>query len=140
TPGQTSVHATTTVTVNGVSLTRATGDTNGGDSADAVKKWVDANIAISPLTASNEIGTNHVLTITVKTNDGSGTGYVLAGGKLVTASLTNSNGGTAAFVGSNTCTTGTTGTALATPTLPTTSPTPGQTSVHATTTVTVNGV
>jgi len=91
--------------VLGVSLTRATGDGLSGDSADAAKSWVDARITISPLTASNEIGQNHVITATVKTNDGSGSGYVLTGGVTVNFSLTNSNGATAAFVGASSCVT-----------------------------------
>jgi hypothetical protein len=59
------IHATTTLTVSGVSLTRSTGDNVSGDSADAVKHWVDANIAITPLTATNLVGQSHTFTVTV---------------------------------------------------------------------------
>src|SRR5260370_11604844 len=48
--------------LNGVTLTRATGDAKVGDSANASKNWEDANIQISPLTAFNEIGATHTLT------------------------------------------------------------------------------
>src|SRR5262249_41392104 len=105
TPGQTTIHATYTTSVGGVSITRSTGDSHAGDSADATKNWVDANLAISPLTASNEIGKNHVITATVNTNDGSGSGYQLTGGVVVQFSLTNDATATASFVGPSSCTT-----------------------------------
>src|SRR3989442_757100 len=51
TPGVTVVNASTTVTVAGLPISRSTGDANAGDSANASKRWVDANIQISPPTA-----------------------------------------------------------------------------------------
>ena len=48
TTGVTSVHATTTLTVGGVSLTRSTGDENAGDGGNATKTWVNARITIAP--------------------------------------------------------------------------------------------
>src|SRR5207247_617184 len=99
TSGTVAIHATTSVTVNGVLLTRATGDGLSGDSSDAGKTYVDAQLQISPLTASNEIGKDHVITATVKTDNGSGSGLQPASGALVTFSLTNSNGATATFNG-----------------------------------------
>ena len=138
--GQTTINAATSgLTVGGVALSRATGDTKSQDSLDATKTWVDAYIQISPLTASNEVGTNHVLTVTVKTNDGSGSGYQPASGVSVTASLTNSNGATADFVltGANSCTTGASGTCTVT----IKSPAAGQTTINAATSgLTVGGV
>ncbi|MDP9334422.1 MAG: Ig-like domain-containing protein [Actinomycetota bacterium] len=41
TPGLTTIQATTTVTVGGISLTRTTGDGKAGDSANARKRWAD---------------------------------------------------------------------------------------------------
>src|SRR5262249_20383281 len=72
TPGVTVVRDSTTVVVNGVSLTRSSGDGLAGDSVDASKNWVDANIQISPLQATNEVRTNHTLTGHVNVNDGTG--------------------------------------------------------------------
>jgi len=93
TGGKITVHATTTFTVGGISLTRSTGDANTGDSADAVKTYVDANIAITPLTPTNEVGTAHTFTVTVQKNTGSG-GFVPANGETITATVTGSNGAT----------------------------------------------
>jgi hypothetical protein len=70
TAGSVDIHATTTFSVGGVSLTRATGDTNTGDSANANKVYVDGNIQISPLTANNLINQPHTFTITVQQDDG----------------------------------------------------------------------
>ena len=67
-PGRSSVSATSTIPVDGQTITRTTGtaaNTTAGGSDNASKKWVDANIAITPATATNATGTNHVLTITV---------------------------------------------------------------------------
>jgi hypothetical protein len=132
TVGTTVVHATTTVTVGGVSLTRATGDGLAGDSANAQKKWVDANIAITPATATNATGTNHVLTITVNALGGT----IDAGSHTATASIVSGPG---SFVGSASCTyTG--GGATASCTVTITSATPGTTVVSATSDIPVNGV
>ena len=56
------------VTVSGQSITRDDrhrGEHERGGSGDASKTWVDANIRITPATATNAVGTNHTLTITV---------------------------------------------------------------------------
>jgi uncharacterized repeat protein (TIGR01451 family) len=54
---------------NPLTLTRTTGDgfsdSNGSDSRDAVKNYVDALISITPLTSTNPLGTPHTFTITV---------------------------------------------------------------------------
>jgi hypothetical protein len=135
--GKVTGHATATLTINGVSITVATDGTN-GNSGDAVKTFVDANIQISPLTAANEIGTNHTLTGHVNVNDGSGAGFVNApAGTVISFSLTNANGATAAFVGPTSCTTlNATGSCI----VVISSPTPGSTTIHASTTVSVGGV
>ena len=57
------------MTVNTVLLHRET-DGTGANSADAEKAWVNANIQITPATATNPVGTNHVLTITVNAING----------------------------------------------------------------------
>src|SRR6185436_14820355 len=62
TAGVTTLRASTMVAVGGLTLNRATGDTHAGDSADAVKTWVDANIQISPLTATNPVTATHTFT------------------------------------------------------------------------------
>src|SRR5262249_23120649 len=62
-----------------------------------VSQAVDANIQISPPTAANEVGTNHVLTITVNAINGT----IDPGPHTATASIVNGPGG---FVGSPTCT------------------------------------
>ena len=81
-----SVHFTElTVQRDSDSATASVGHGPGGTD-EATKTWVDAYIQISPLTASNEVETNHVLTVTVKTNDGSGSGNQPASGVSVTAS------------------------------------------------------
>ena len=57
---------------------------------DAVKTFVDANIQITPQTATNPVGTNHTFTVTVMKNAGLGGGFVAAAGEHVTASIVNS--------------------------------------------------
>src|SRR5262249_1255888 len=68
TVGTTIVQATSNIPVTGVVITRTTGtaaNPASGGSGNAAKNWVDANIQITPPTATNVVGTNHVLTITV---------------------------------------------------------------------------
>src|SRR5262249_30061136 len=72
TPGVTTLHATTTVTVGGIQLTRSTGDSNVNDGQNASKTWVDANISINPPSATNEVGNPPTFTATVKVNTGPG--------------------------------------------------------------------
>jgi hypothetical protein len=141
TPGTTVVSATSNIPVNGVTITRTTGtaaNTASGGSGNASKTWVDANIQITPATASNPTGTNHTLTGHVNVNPG--TGFVNApDGTVITFSLTNAGGATADFVpaGANTCTTsGGTGSC----TVVISSPTGGTTTINASTNVTVGGV
>src|SRR3989475_729386 len=79
TTGTTVVSATSSVPLTDAgSVTRTTNGT-AGNSGPANKTWVDATIAITPATATNAVGTNHTLTITVTavgTTVGSGTATV----------------------------------------------------------------
>src|SRR5262249_38722916 len=61
TAGRVTGHAASTLTINGTSVTVATDGTN-GNSGDAVKTFVDANVQVSPLSATNPVGTTHTLT------------------------------------------------------------------------------
>jgi hypothetical protein len=69
TAGDVDIHATTTFSVGGVSLTRATGS-GGNNSADANKVYVDAYIVINPPEATNTVGDAHTFTVTVYKDDG----------------------------------------------------------------------
>jgi uncharacterized repeat protein (TIGR01451 family) len=131
--GATTIHATTTFTVAGLTLTRATGDGLSGDSSNAVKTWVDAKIAINPLSATNETGSAHTFTVTVSKDLGDGSGFVAASGATVTATLTDSNGATHSAAG-GTCVTGTTD-ANGQCTIIVNSSTPGKVTVNATVTL-----
>jgi len=119
---------------NGKISTAANGSALASAKAGADKIWVDALIKIEPPTATNEIGKDHVFTITVYqvVNGGAPTP---AQGVVANASLTNANGATASFVGANSCTTDANGTCQVT----INSPTSGKTTVTASATVTVNG-
>ena len=104
---------------------------SGGVIGQAQKNWVDANIQIAPATATNEIGTNHTLTITVNASGGT----IAAGGGTATASIASGPG---SFVGANTCTyTG--GSASASCTVVITSATVGTTKVSATSSIPLAG-
>src|SRR5262245_30944104 len=69
----------------------------GGSDTDAVKTFVDANVAITG-TATNEVGVQHTFTVTVQKNTGDGNGYVAADNGHVDVTLTGSNGITAADI------------------------------------------
>ena len=116
-------------------ITRTTGtavNTASGGSGNASRTWVDANIQITPATANNAVGTNHVLTITVNAFGGT----IDAGPHTATASIVSGPG---SFVGSPTCTyTG--GAATASCTVTITSAVVGTTVVSATSDIPVNGV
>jgi uncharacterized repeat protein (TIGR01451 family) len=83
-------NANTTLTVQGVTLTRATGDTNAGDSGPATKFFEDAQISIAP-NATNGITEPHTFTVTVLANAGDGKGYVPAASVPVMVTLTGPN-------------------------------------------------
>jgi len=102
---------------------------------------LDANIQISPLAASNTVGTSHTLTVHVNINQGNG--FVNTyDGTLVDVSLTNAGGANAGFgsAGGPTTTTCTTGTAPSAPgsgdcQVTIVSSAAGTTTVHASVTV-----
>jgi hypothetical protein len=100
---------------------------DGGESTTVV----DANINLSPLSATNFVGATHTITATVLANDGSGAGYQPFIGALVNFTVT---GGATPASGS--CTTGGGGTC----TFDITSTTPTNNTIHGTTTITVAGV
>src|SRR5262249_24923669 len=133
--GTTVVQATSNIPVNGQIIPRTTNtavNTAAGGSGNANKTWVNANIQITPATATNAVGTNHVLTITVNALGGT----IDAGPHTATASIVSGPGG---FVGPNTCTyTG--GAATASCTVTITSAVVGTTVVSATSDIPVNGV
>src|SRR5262249_32040755 len=135
TPGVTVVQATSDIPVGGVVITRTTGtaaNTASGGSGNAQKNWVDANIQITPATATNPVGTNHVLTCHINVNDGTGCANA-PDGTVCTVSITSGPGTPTT---QNCTTTGGTGSCTAT----ITSSTAGTTTVSASTTVTVMGV
>ena len=133
TPGMATVHVSVTLDVNGVSITRGTGDGLSGDSADTHKTWVDANIALDPLSATNNITDAHIFTAMVSQDTGSGWTNV-PDGTPVTFSLLNNAAG-ASFVGPDNCTT-----VSGSCTVTVNSATPGSVDLHASTTVNVLGV
>jgi hypothetical protein len=126
-------HASSTLSVNGSTPFSVATDGTSPNSGDAAKTFVDANIQITPATATNAVGTTHVLTLHVDVNPG--TGFVNApAGTSITASILSGPG---SFVGSPTCTTvGTTGSCTVT----ITSAVTGTTVVRGTTTVSVGGL
>ena len=101
TTGLTEIDATATfdiVTTQGTeSVTRST-DGVLPNSDGALKRWVDASIAIAPLVDNNPVNTNHTLTATVLQNKGDGAGLVAApNGTCVVFTLSNAGGATATF-------------------------------------------
>src|SRR6185295_248184 len=87
TGGTVTGNASSTVTINGVVMNVST---NGvaPNSGPAVKTFVDANIQLTPPTATNQIGTNHVLTCHINVNDGSGAFANAPAGTTCTVSIT----------------------------------------------------
>jgi hypothetical protein len=127
------VSATSSIPVGTVSITRTTGtaaNTASGGSDNASKTWVDANINITPGTATNPLNANHTLTITVNSVNGT------LGNGTATASIVSGPG---SFVGSPSCNyTG--GAATASCTVVITSAVAGTTVVQACSAIPVNGV
>jgi hypothetical protein len=144
TPGSVDIHATTTFSIGGISLT-ATTNTGGDNSADANKRYVDAQIDLSPLTATNVLGEQHTVTATVQQDDGraagapgdAATGFGPApSGVTVTFSLLNNTAGASFVGGANTCTTNASGVCS----VVIQSTQVGGVDIHATTTFSVGGV
>src|SRR5439155_595986 len=94
TTGTTVVSATSPIPLTAAGSGTRTSDGTAGNSSPASKTWADATIAITPATATNAVGTNHTLTITV-----TAVGTTLGNG-TATASITSGPG---SFVGSTTC-------------------------------------
>src|SRR5437667_7046489 len=101
------VSATSSIPLTGNgSVSRATNGT-AGNSGPASKTWVDATIAITPATATNAVGTNHTLTITVTAvgttlGDGTATASITSGpGGFVAEPSSRHDTGGGATVGSN---------------------------------------
>jgi len=82
-------NAAVTVNVEGESIQVQTNGT-GGSSGPAVKTYVDANILLTPQTATNEVDDNHVITVEVNQNLGGGGGFVDANGVNVQFSTSTS--------------------------------------------------
>ncbi len=70
TTGTTVVSAASSIPLTGEGSVPRTTDGTAGNSNPAGKTWVDAAILINPPTATNNIGTNHTLTITVNSSGG----------------------------------------------------------------------
>src|SRR5262249_39771597 len=87
TTGAWTENASTTLTVGGVSLTRATDGTD-SNSGPAIKQWVNAKIAISP-SATNPVGAPHTFIVTLQKDTGNPPGFVAAAGEHVSFTLTN---------------------------------------------------
>ena len=71
-PGKVTGHATSTLSVGGSAPFTVATDGAAPNSGDAVKTFVDANIQITPPTATNPVGTTHVFTAHVNVNTGNG--------------------------------------------------------------------
>jgi uncharacterized repeat protein (TIGR01451 family) len=135
TTGVTTVSAHATLSVGGLVLTRNT-DATGTNSGPAVKRWVNASIAIAP-SATNEIGNSHTFTATVRQDAGDGNGFVAVAGATVAVTLTDSNGAVHSAP-TGTCVSGTTD-ANGQCTITFLSNTAGVVNAHATTTLAVAG-
>jgi len=118
-PGVVTAHAAADVVITGTTFHVET-DGTGTNSGDAVKRFVDAQIDLSPLTANNEVGQEHIVTATVQKDDGLAantgggdavTGFGPAAGATVNFSLLN-NTNTTVFVpaAGDSCTTAANGT------------------------------
>jgi hypothetical protein len=134
TTGTVTGHASVDLTVEGVSLHRET-DSVAPNSGNAVKTYVDAQIDVSPLEATNEVNDPHEITATVQQDPGTSVFGPAPDGTLVTFSLLNNSAGAAFVGGVNTCTTtsGSCSVSINTSTA-------GSVDIHATTTFDVGGV
>jgi hypothetical protein len=131
--GTSTVEASTTVSVGGVSLTRTTGDGLPGDGPNAQKEWVKAKIEIAP-SATNLVGANHTFTVTVQADTGGG--YAAFQGASVTVTLANGGSAVANPPGPFNGTTDVNGQFE----VVFTSATAGTVTGHASATLTINGV
>ena len=70
-------HASSSVQVGGLSLFRST-DGNAPNSDDAVKRFVDAMLSLTPGEAANQVGATHTITAFLQIDSGDGNGFVAA--------------------------------------------------------------
>lgn len=78
----------------------ATAATGEGD--ELAKRWVNAQLTITPTVAINPVNTNHVLTATLTVDNGDGAGSLPAAGQTIDFTITNADGSP----GSLSCVTG----------------------------------
>ena len=135
TTGKVTAHASATLAVNGSAPFTVETDGTGLNSGNAVKTFVDANIQITPQTATNPVGVTHVFTAHVNVDLGDGAGLVNAPANTPISFTVDSGPG--GFTSVNPCTTvGATGSC----TITLVSNTPGTTVVSAHVTTTVGGI
>src|SRR6266536_3942375 len=134
TAGKVTGHAASTLSVAGSAPITVETDNVAPNSGNAVKTYVDANIQITPQSATNPVGVNHVFTGHVNVNTGSGAFANAPDGTQISFTI---DSGPGSFTTANPCTTAG-GTGSCTITL--TSATAGTTVVSAHTTVTVGGI
>src|SRR6185436_3573565 len=131
TPGTTTVTASGTVTVNEVAIPVSTSGYGAHDISN-VKTFVDARITISQ-SGTNQVNHAHTFLVLVEKNDS--TGWTPASGVTIASTST----GVGSITGGTCGPTGPTA-ANGTCTVIVNSTTPGTTTVHASTSVTVGGV
>src|SRR5262249_5825497 len=132
TAGTVTGHATSTLSVAGSAPFTVQTDGVAPNSGNAVKTFVNANIQIAPATATNIVGANHVLTITINAIGGT----IAAGPHTATANIESGPG---SFVVGPSCSyTG--GGATASCTVTITSTVTGTTVVSATSDIPVSGL
>ncbi|MBI4038117.1 hypothetical protein HY387_00480 [Candidatus Daviesbacteria bacterium] len=133
------ITARSTVVVNGVEFKLQTNGV-GDNSGPATKTYVDANIALSPLTAENNVNAPHTVTVTVTKDPG--TGATPAAGEHVDFTLADSGGAVSVLDNTaSTCddagpNTDVSGQCI----IVFTSASPGTVTIHATVTLNVGGV
>jgi hypothetical protein len=110
------------------------------NSGPAVKRWVNAKIAIAP-NAVNAVGDPHTFVATLSKDTGDGSGFVPAAGEHVTVSLADSLGASAVVdAAASTCdNAGANTNAAGQCTLVVRSATPGKVTAHASSTLSVAG-
>jgi hypothetical protein len=137
-------HAEADVVITGTTFHVATGASSTTGGPDAVKRFVDAKISLSPLTDTNGITEDHVVTVTVQQDDGLAaadggdgvSGWANApDGTSVSFSLANNTASAVFKNGISSC--NTTGGSC---TITITTTTAGSVDIHATTTFTISGV
>ena len=78
TTGMDTIHGSTTFTYHGATLTRSTltsGSDSSGDGLDVSKTWVDANVSLSPASATNDVTASHTVTCTIQLDKGDGQSF-----------------------------------------------------------------